>query len=101
MAMFIYFFCLCPLGLAIKLNFNEHVTLHPPHTLLILTDWSFDITPVPLHGASRRTRSKPAITFKDHCKQNVKFLTKNKFMGWVGEGGGGWVKCCKLCKLQI
>lgn len=33
------------------------------HTLLTLTVASFEMTPVPLHGASSKTRSNPPMTF--------------------------------------
>ena len=63
MTMFIHFFCLCPLGLAIKLNFNiSKVVYSPPHI-------SGNQMPRPLEDLnvqiSRKRRQMPGICVGD------------------------------------
>lgn len=64
----------------ISYQFPVHTTNRKRHrTLLVLTDWSLEMTPVPLHGASSRTRSNPDITFRARSKWSALRQRYHKF----------------------
>jgi hypothetical protein len=51
-------------------------------TLFVFTATSFDMTPVPLQGASRRTRSNPLIIYNSVTSQMIVDLLSTRQTDW-------------------